>query len=244
MGWAITATCTCLAWAIWVRRLTLQPLTERAKFTERSITVSLILQLCGILLMTPQSDATIGRLLHTLTGQWSLDDWAAHILFLSSTALIGVHVISRLDVTDGFLRACFRNAFGLPLPVVVAVSLALLVRSDAAERHCPDLFTCPNDTWLGAYWTLVGGYASLLLCGVIWALALVGAEPRHSAAATVYIAACTIGVLVCSLHVASVWLDIDTNTHYYWIGICAFSAVFSYATGNAWRQKSRPLVRL
>jgi AraC-like DNA-binding protein len=240
MGIIVGTTTAYLAWTIWLRRWTLRARTDRARFAERSLTVSLICQLCGLFLMTPLSARTAGRLLHALTGQWNLDCFAAHWLYIGSVALVGVHVASRLDISDGYLRRRFRQTFGLPMTIIVPISLALFTQSPAAAQYWPDLFYSHTDHWLDAYWTLVAAFGIYLLLYVIRALAIVRTDPRHRASADVYLTGCAVGILACVLRVLTTWLDFDTASYvsWYWFGACAFAAAFSYSAGKSWQKKA------
>ncbi|WP_156765695.1 hypothetical protein [Mycobacterium sp. 1245499.0] len=241
MTLVIAISCTYLAWAIWVRRRTLRPEDEHAKLTERTITVSLILQFAALLLMSPASGATVGRALHGVFGQWNLDTYIGHCLNIAAAGLIGVNVASRLNITDDQLRAAFTKHFARPMTLVVAVTMALIVKSPQADRNWADFFDCPLDNYLTAYWALACGFIAYLLGATILPLWLLRRDPRNRRTATIYIGGCTIGVAACVLRIVTLGSDINCG-QLFWVGDGIIAMSFAYASSHSWRQKQRQLI--
>jgi hypothetical protein len=240
VGWIIAATCVFLSYAVWIRRSTLTDPSEQSKLGERSLTISLICQGSGLFLMTPQSSRTVDPVLHAVFRHWNIDVFIAHWLYVCAAAMIGVNVASRLNITPDQLRHHFRLAFGLPMTILVPITLALIVQSPDADRHWPDLFYSPVDYWLDAYWTLIAVFVIAILAGTIWALTLIRVDTRHRHATNIYIAACVAGIIVCMVRIATAWFDIDGGDDapiLLWLGECGYTTAFSYAAIRSWRQK-------
>ena len=68
----IAITLACVAWSLWIRRVTWTCRWEVAA------TVNIVLQGAAVLLMSPLASETLGRALCTLTGKWNLEDYLGH----------------------------------------------------------------------------------------------------------------------------------------------------------------------
>lgn len=234
--------------AVWARRWTLRASSEHTKLTERTITVALILMMAAMFLMSPAGAATVGNLLHTAFGQWNVNIWIGHCLFMSAAAMVVVNVKTRLCLSHDSIRTNFKRQFELPMTIVAPVSLALLCTSPNADRYWPDGFECPTDRWLDAYWTIGCSF-------LIW-LAIVGAMPavlslrldrRNRCTGNCYLVAIFATVAVCLLRIATSWADQDDWAQFFWVADAAVPVVLGYASARSWRQKVRwlsPAVRL
>ncbi|MGV0042072.1 hypothetical protein [Mycobacterium colombiense] len=234
----VGVTCVILANAIWARRWTLRPTTERLKLVERTMTVSLILQGPALFLASPASTMTVGWLLHAITGQWQLDTWAGHCLAISACALFALSIKARLFLNADEIRARFKRHFELPMTVAAPVMLALITRSPNADAEWADLFDSPTDHWLDAYWTILCMFVAYLLSRACGALLDLRLDLRNRRTATIYLCACAAGVAICCLRIISAWTD-DEYSHYLWLAECAVSAAFAHGSARSWRQKVR-----
>ena len=230
----VTATCAYLAAVVWQRRWTLVP--KSLAFTERYITVSLILQLAALLLRTPLSDRTIGYLLHAASGQWNLDVWLSDCLCIGAAGCIGVNVGSRLNISQDRLLAGFKRWFEIPMTLVVPVLLLLLEQSPNANIDTPDMFNIPVDRWLAAYWTLLCGFLIYVMATVVAVLRILRKDPRNRRTADVYLMASIAAIAACALRMVTAWVNTDYDEWFYLAG-CIVSAAFAYAAGNSWRHK-------
>lgn len=239
MYWyVVTAACTVLAWSIWVRRWTLRTASDRVKLTERTITVALILQLAGLILMLPFTCNTVGRALHAWTGQWQLDTWAGHCCYIGAIGLIGLNVGSRLDITDDELRHYFRVYFGLPFTIAVPVMLALLCKSQHAKAFYEDFFDIPLGPYLCAYWIVLCGFITLILMQVARVLFILRRDPRNRTTANHYLIATFLGIFICLWRVFTVFDGNDYGV-LFWVADATASATYGYASSRSWRQKIR-----
>lgn len=231
--------CLALCWSIWIRRATLRPISERAKLTERTITVSLILQLCGLFLLSPASTGTVGLFLYTLSGRWNIDAWIGHCLYVSAAAMIVVNVKTRLDIPDDEIRARFHRHFALPMTVGVPVTLCLMMSSSTGDVCWWDFFDAPTDLYLDIYWTLICGYVIYTLFCAAVTLTLLRHDPRNRPTATLYLGGCIIGIAVCALHIVGTWIDATTYTPLFWDCLSMAAITFAYGAGQSWRNKTR-----
>lgn len=237
MGWLVSVTCVLLGISVWIRRWTLFPLSEHTKLTERTLTVSLILQAAALYLMSPLSAKTVGRAFHAVTGQWNLDSWCGHCCFIGAAALVVVNVKTRLDISHDSIRDQVKQRIELPMTIVVPILLLLLVHSPNASQDTPDMFRCKTDYWLDCYWTVLCGFLIFILTDGINALTAFWHDPRNRRIATLYIAGLAGGVGACALRIATTWIDIDLYTQWFWTCDCFASILFAYAGAHSWRQK-------
>lgn len=241
MGWIIAAAQLFLGRAVWVRRWTLSALSDQAKLTERTITVSLLLQLAGLFLMSPLSAATVGHVLHAVCGHWNLDAWAGHGCYMGAVGMFGVSVGSRLDISSNQLRWAYKRYVERPTTIVAPITLALLVESPSADKPWPDLFDCPTDYWMDAYWTLLCAFFIFVLVNITRVLVILRRDPRNRSTATVYIAASVAAIVACAAHAVTTWTD-DNYGHWFWIAGSGVAVVFGYAASRSWRLKLRRMI--
>lgn len=232
--------CVIVAVCIWIRRATLRASKDTVKLTERAMTTALILMLAALILMAPVTDVAADRALHALTGQWNLNDWAAHCLFIGAAGLFGVNLGSRLAITCAQLRAGFQYYFALPMTVVTMVMLALLTQSPTVDsgRCVADMFACRTGVWIDAYWTVLCGFL-LYLCAVLRpVLRLLRAHPRHRSTARLYTLAGTVGAVVCVVRIITAWIGQDMHP-VLWAGCYTVAAVLAVAAARSWRRRIR-----
>ena len=72
----IAITLACIAWSLWIRRVTWSCRWEVAA------TLNIALQGLAVLLMSPWASETIGHVLYGLTGKWNLEDYLGHGKYL------------------------------------------------------------------------------------------------------------------------------------------------------------------
>jgi len=234
----IETTCVYIAAMVWQRRWTLFMRIEHAQITERTITLSMVLQLTTLLLRTPLGHDTVGSLLRAATGQWNLNIWASDCCCLSAVAVIGVNIASRLNISIRALRAGFRAHFELPMTIVAPVLLALIVKAPSADLQSNGAMFDVPDHWLHAYWTVFCGYLAYLLYVACRALLIIRTDERNRSTANIYLAALIPAIIICGLRVITVWFNVNCE-QWFCLGGCAIAAAISYAAGRSWRQKIR-----
>ena len=73
----IAITIGCIAWSLWIRRVTWTCRWEVAA------TLNIALQGAAVLLMSPLANETVGQTLHTLTGKWNLQNYIGHDCYIA-----------------------------------------------------------------------------------------------------------------------------------------------------------------
>jgi hypothetical protein len=68
----IAITLACIAWSLWIRRVTWTCRWEIAA------TLNIALQGTARFFMSPFASETLGRALHALSGVWNLEDYIGH----------------------------------------------------------------------------------------------------------------------------------------------------------------------
>ncbi|OBK22513.1 hypothetical protein [Mycobacterium asiaticum] len=192
----------------------------------------------ALLLFTPASTQTIGPALHTITGQWNIDSWLAHSLYICSAGMICANAAARLNISQHTFLHGFRQWFARPLTIIVPLLLALLVKSPNADKHHPGLLAAQTDPWLDAYWMISGTYTIFLLMVTTLVLAVLRQDPRSRRTAHLYIAACAAAITASGLRVLAAW----TNDHYTPLVAttnCICATILAYAASQSWRQKAR-----
>ena len=87
----IAITVGCIAWSLWIRRVTWNCRWEVAA------TLNIALQGLAVLLMSPLASETIGRALHALTGKWNLEDYIGHDCYVVAASAIVYNALGRLQ---------------------------------------------------------------------------------------------------------------------------------------------------
>src|ERR1700694_2019948 len=83
-------TLACIAWSLWIRRVTWTCRWEVAA------TLNIALQGAAVLLMSPLASATIGHALHALTGKWNLEDFIGHDCYIVAASAFVYTALGRL----------------------------------------------------------------------------------------------------------------------------------------------------
>lgn len=236
MNVAVVIACMSLAWAVWERRWTLHSTNCQTALLERSVTIGLIDMLAGIFLQTPLSEATVGRALHALTGQWNLDDFVGDCCLISSLGGIGLSLFARTGLPTDQLRAAFKQHVERPMTIVYPVALLLFWQSPNANHYWPDFFDCPTDVWLDAYWTLMCAFCMWLLGRVTWVLIGLRRDPRNRPVACLYLLGSILGILLCGFRAYTTWADVPCRTTTWWsYAVIAF--LFAYSAQHSWRRR-------
>src|SRR6476469_8904550 len=98
----IAITLGCVAWSLWIRRVTWSSRWEVAA------TLNIALQGLAVLLMSPWASETVGHWLHALTGKWNLEDYLAHDAYIVAASAIVYNTLGRLADDDNMQRS-FKN---------------------------------------------------------------------------------------------------------------------------------------
>ena len=134
----IVITMLCIAWSLWIRRLTWSCRWEVAA------TLNIALQGATVLLMSPLASETLGHWLHSLTGKWNLEDYIGHDLYIVAASAIVYNALGRLQ-DDHALHATFKQYVERPATLCIPLLLATFTLGNGAAIYRPDFFEVPTD---------------------------------------------------------------------------------------------------
>ena len=138
----IAITLLCIAWSLWIRRVTWSCRWEVAA------TLNIALQGGAILLMSPWASETIGRALHSVTGLWNLEDFIGHDMYIVAASAIVYNALGRLQ-DDHAMHRVFKQYVEYPATLCIPLLLAAFYFSNAHDAYAADFFAAPTDLWLG-----------------------------------------------------------------------------------------------
>ena len=113
----IAITLTCIAWSLWIRRVTWSCRWEVAA------TLNIALQGAAVLLMSPLASETLGHWLHSLTGMWNLEDYIGHDMYIVAASAIVYNALGRLQ-DDHAMQATFKQYVERPATLCIPLLLA------------------------------------------------------------------------------------------------------------------------
>lgn len=148
----ITITIACIAWSLWIRRVTWTCRWEVAA------TLNIALQGAAVLLMSPLASGALGHGLYALTGKWNVEDYIGHDCYIVAASAIVYNALGRLQ-DDNALQASFKQNVERPATLCIPLLRAAFSLGNGAAIYRPDFFDVPTDFWLNTYW--------LLLCGIL-----------------------------------------------------------------------------
>lgn len=237
MGLAIliTVTLACIAWSLWIRRVTWSCRWEVAA------TLNIALQGTTVLLMSPLASETLGHWLHALTGMWNLEDYIGHDLYVVAASAIVYNALGRLQ-DDQAMQAAFKQYVERPATLCIPLLLATFSLGNGAAVYRADFFELPTDAWLTGYWLILCGTLSYLLGYAARALLVLRKDPRSRTAANVYLAACVSGVAACVIRMTTALvpaLQPAENGTLVWFFACVCGAGFALMSAHSWRTKTK-----
>src|SRR3954451_16795211 len=159
----IAITLGCIAWSLWIRRVTWSCRWEVAA------TLYIALQGLAVMLMSPFASETLGHWLHSLTGMWNLEDYLGHDAYIVAASAVVYNALGRL-ADDHVMQTAFKQYVERPATLCIPLLLATFSIGNGARIYKPDFFEVPTDFWLATCW--------LLLCGLLIYLLPCGARPH------------------------------------------------------------------
>ncbi len=235
----ITITLACIAWSLWIRRLTWSCRWEIAA------TLNIALQGAAVLLMSPLASETVGQLLHSLTGVWNLEDYIGHDCYVVAASAIVYNALGRLQ-DDAALQSSFKQYVERPSTVCIPVLLATFSVGNGAAIYRPDFFTVPTDFWLSTYWLVLCGTLIYLLGYGARAMLVLRRDPRSRRIANVYLAASACGIVACTVRIITAYvppIQALEGGSLVWFFACTCGAGFALASAHSWRIKTKWFTR-
>lgn len=239
LGALITVTLACMAWSLWIRRVTWGCRWEIAA------TLNIALQAGAVLLMSPLASETIGHWLHSLTGVWNLEDYIGHDLYVVAASAIVYNALGRLQ-DDNAMQTAFKQYVERPATLCIPLLLAAFSLGNGAKIYRSDFFTVPTDFWLSAYWLLLCGTLIYLLGYGSRALLVLRQDPRSRRIANVYLAASASGITACVIRIVTAYVPALQELEggkLVWFFACACGAGFALTSAHSWRIKTKWFTR-
>ncbi|MCV7162396.1 hypothetical protein [Mycolicibacterium brisbanense] len=231
----ITITLGCIAWSLWIRRVTWSCRWEVAA------TLNIALQGLAVLLMSPLASETLGHVLHELTGKWNVEDYIGHDCYIVAASAIVYNTLGRLQDDDAMQRS-FKQYVERPATLCIPLLLATFSLGNGAKVYRADFFTVPTDFWLSAYWILLCGTLTYLLLYGARAMMVLRRDPRSRRIANIYLIASVSGILACAVRITTACFPVLQpweNGKFVWLFACMCGAVFALASAHSWRIKTR-----
>jgi hypothetical protein len=123
----IAITTACIAWSLWIRRVTWSCRWEVAA------TLNIALQGTTVLLMSPLASETLGHWLHALTGMWNLEDYIGHDLYIVAASAIVYNTLGRLQ-DDNAMQRTFKQYVERPATLCIPLLLATFSFGSGAKE--------------------------------------------------------------------------------------------------------------
>jgi hypothetical protein len=229
----IAITLACIAWSLWIRRVTWSCRWEVAA------TLNIALQGAAVALMSPLASETVGQVLYHLTGKWNLEDYIGHDCYVVAASAIVYNALGRLQDDDAMQRT-FKQYIERPATLCIPLLLATFWLGNGAAVYKPDFFQVPTDFWLSMYWVLLCGTLAYLLGYGARAMLILRQDPRSRHIANIYLFASVSGILACAVRITTALvpaLQPLENGKLIWVFACTCGAVFALAAAHSWRSK-------
>ncbi|WP_343708262.1 hypothetical protein [Mycobacterium sp.] len=243
LSFLIAVTLISIVCSLWIRRV-----TWRCRW-EVAATLNIALQGAAVALMSPLASRTIGVGLHTITGEWNLQNYIGHDCYIVAASAIVYNVVGRV-ADDRALQASFKQCVERPATLCIPLLLATFTLSRGSKTYTRDFFALHTDFWLSVYWVLLCGTLAYLLVLGSRALFILRRDPRSKNIADAYLIASGSGMSACAVRTLTALipgLQTPLTTALVWFFACGCGAGFAVASAESWRQRvrwfSRPTVR-
>ena len=231
----LALTITCIAWSLWIRRVTWTCRWEVAA------TLNIALQGAAVLLMSPLASETLGHWLHALTGKWNLEDYVGHDCYIVAASAIVYNALGRLQ-DDNAMQRSFKQYVERPATLCIPLLLVTFSVGNGARIYKPDFFDVPTDFWLNLYWLLLCGTLIYLLGYGIRALLVLRKDPRSRTIANLYLVASASGITACIVRITTAYvtpIQALEGGNLVWFFACLCGAGFALASAHSWRIKTK-----
>lgn len=232
----IIVTLTTIGGSLWIRRMTWSCSAERAA------TLNIALQGAAIAMMSPWASETLGRMLHSLTGHWNVEDWIAHDLYVVAASAIVLNAVAQLG---GYTQARFRREVELPATLCMPILFATYSMGSGVDVYRADFFRVPTDMWLTLYWVVLCGMLIYLLWYGYQALIPLRHAPKSRLTATVYSLSALSGMGACITRIVTATMlsgqaqDTFAASFVVWVLACGCGAGFAAMSARRWHERRR-----
>ena len=128
----LAITIACIAWSLWIRRVTWTCRWEVAA------TLNIALQGLAVLLMSPLASETVGHWLHALTGKWNLEDYLGHDCYIVAASAIVYNALGRL-ADDDAMQKSFKQYVERPATLCIPLLLVTFSVGNGARIYTAGL---------------------------------------------------------------------------------------------------------
>jgi hypothetical protein len=236
----IAITLGCIAWSLWIRRVTWSSRWEVAA------TLNIALQGIAVMLMSPFASETLGQWLHGLTGMWNLEDYIGHDAYIVAASAVVYNALGRLQ-DDHSMQTTFKQYVERPATLCIPLLLVTFSLGNGAKIYRPDFFQVPTDFWLNTYWLLLCGMLIYLLSYGARALLVLRQDPRSRRVANIYLVASAAGVAACLVRLITAYVPplqaTNGGTTLVWVFACMCGAGFAITSAQSWRIKTKWFTR-
>jgi hypothetical protein len=235
----ISVTLGCIAWSLWIRRVTWSCRWEVAA------TLNIALQGLAVILMSPLASETLGHRLHALTGMWNLEDYLGHDAYIVAASAVVYNALGRL-ADDHAVQTSFKQYVERPATVCIPLLFVTFSVGNGAKIYRSDFFEVRTDFWLALYWLLLCGMLIYLLTYGMRALMILRQDPRSRKIANVYLVASASGIMACTVRIITAYtpaLQTIEGGTLVWIFACACGAGFALTSAQSWRIKTKWFTR-
>ena len=232
----IAITLACIAWSLWIRRVTWSCRWEVAA------TLNIALQGATVLLMSPLASETLGHWLHSLTGMWNLEDYIGHDMYIVAASAIVYNALGRLQddhAMQTHVQAVRRAAGHAVHPAAAGHVLPRQRRGDLQRRLLRTAHRLLADRLLAAalrHAHLPAGLRLARAADPAQGSALAARSPTSiwspRSAASLACAVRIVTALVPSLQ------PVENGT-LVWIFACMCGAGFALTSAHSWRIKTK-----
>jgi hypothetical protein len=232
----IAITLGCIAWSLWIRRVTWSSRWEVAA------TLNIALQGIAVVLMSPLASETLGHWLHAMTGMWNLEDYIGHDAYIVAASAVVYNALGRLQ-DDHSMQTTFKQYVERPATLCIPLLLVTFSLGNGAKIYRPDFFQVPTDFWLNTYWLLLCGMLIYLLSYGARALLVLRQDPRSRRVANIYLVASAAGIAACLVRLTTAYVPplqtTNAGTTLVWVFACMCGAGFAITSAHSWRIKTK-----
>lgn len=231
----IIITLASIAWSLWIRRVTWHSRWEVAA------TLNIALQGCAVALISPLASETLGVALHSITGEWNLQNYVGHDCYIVAASAIVYNAVGRLAEDDAIQRS-FKQYVERPATLCIPLLLATFTLSRGSKIYARDFFALPTDFWLSVYWILLTVTLTYLLVFGSRALLVLRKDPRSRRFANLYLIASASGIAASVVRMITALippLQGSLSAALVWFFCCTCGASFALISAQSWRQKIR-----
>ena len=231
----IAITLASIAWSLWIRRVTWHSRWEVAA------TLNIALQGCAVGLISPLASETVGVALHSITGEWNLQNYVGHDCYIVAASAIVYNAVGRLAEDDAIQRS-FKQYVERPATLCIPLLLATFTLSRGSKTYARDFFSLPTDFWLSVYWILLTATLAYLLLFGSRALLVLRKDPRSRHFANLYLVASASGIAACVVRMITALIPVlqgPVGAALVWFFCCTCGASFALISAQSWRQKIR-----